>query len=391
MWINRQLKTDLKKALKSRPVVLLTGARQTGKSSLLRHELPDTTYISFDYIVHAEEAAANPSSFLNQFSSHVILDEIQYAPSLFRELKIRVDEQRKEYGKWILTGSQKFPLMQNISESLAGRIAILNLETLSAKELRDCGFFSQDQIINTLWQGGFPELWANEELTPERFFLDYIQTYLERDLKSIINVKNLSDFQRFIRLCATRVGQLLNHNDLANAIGVSSVTIKTWMSALQTAGLISLLPPYYANIGKRLVKAPKLYFSDQGLLCSLLNITSLQDFLAHPNRGELWENFVYMEYVKSGQLLPGRHIFFYRDKNGVEIDFMIETRGEQWLVEAKAMERVDSRKLNFHKVAKHFPKSRSMLACMLNEKRTIQLKDYNMVNPLLTDVIKTST
>jgi uncharacterized protein len=386
MWIERQIKSALMQNIKSRPVILLTGARQTGKSSLLRHELPNTTYVTLDYLVNAEEAESNPSAFLSQFSGQVVLDEIQYAQSLFRELKIVVDQNREAYGKWILTGSQKFSIMQGISESLAGRIGILSLQTLSAKELRDSGFFSKDQIAQFLWQGGFPELWANENLSPQSFFLDYIQTYLEKDLQAVINVKSLRDFQHFIRLCASRIGQLLNYNDLANSIGVSSNTIKTWISALEAAGIITLLPPYFSNISKRTVKTPKLYFSDQGLLCSLLNITSELDWKNHLNRGELWENFVYMEYVKTRALQPGRQIFFYRDKNGVEIDFVIETGRGLELVEAKASERVDERKLNFNKVGKLFQNTTSFLACMIDENRQVKLKDYTMLNPLNCDL-----
>ena len=386
MWIERKIRTSLRQAIKTRPVVLVTGARQTGKTSLLRHELQEANYVSLDYLIQAEEAESNPSVFLSQFSTQVILDEIQYTPSLFRELKIIIDENRDAFGKWVLTGSQKFSLMKGISETLAGRIGILNLETLSAKELRESKNFTKDQIVNHLWQGGFPELWAVTDLDPQAFFLDYLQTYVERDLQAVINVKNLRDFQRFVRLCATRAGQLLNYNDLANNIGVSSVTIKTWISALETAGIISLLPPYFSNIGKRIIKTPKLYFSDQGLLCSLLNIHSYQDWMNHASRGELWENFVYMEYIKTRQLQPGRQIFFYRDTNGVEIDFVIEAGGRLELIEAKATERVDERKLNFNKVSKLFANTSTILACMINESRRVNLKDYIMLNPLFCDL-----
>lgn len=386
MWIERKIKAALQQALNTRPVVLLTGARQTGKTSLLRHELINAHYISLDYLINAEEAENNPEAFLGQFSAQVILDEIQYAPSLFRELKIKVDENTEQTGRWVLTGSQKFSLMKGISESLAGRIGILNLETLSAKELRASNRFTKDQIMNHLWKGGFPELWAKSDLNAQNFFLDYVQTYVERDLQAVINVKNLRDFQRFVRLCATRVGQLLNYNDLANSIGVSSVTIKTWISALETAGILTLLPPYFSNVAKRIIKTPKLYFSDQGLLCSLLNISSYQDWLNHVNRGELWENFVCMEYIKTKHLLPGRQFFFYRDSNGVEIDFVIESGSGLELIEAKASERVDERKLNFSKVAKLFPKTTCTLACMVEESRKIHLQNYKMLNPLLCDV-----
>lgn len=386
MWFKRLLENKLWQALKSRPVVLLTGARQTGKISLLQHELPDTEYVTLDYIAKAEEAENNPSFFLNQFKNQVILDEIQYAPSLFREIKKHVDRQRDLYGKWVLTGSQKFPLMNGVSESLAGRIAILHLETLSAKELRKSKYFNQSQLNDFLWIGGFPEVWANRLLSPQDFFQDYIQTYLERDLKDIIQVKNLRDFQRFIRICATRSGQLVNYSDLANNIGVSGNTIKMWLGALETAGIIYLLPPYYANIGKRLIKAPKLYFADHGLMAFLLNISSLKNWNEHPYKGQLWENFVFSEFVKIFHLVPGTNIFFYRDQNGVEIDFVIEANGNLQFVEAKAFERIDDRKLNFNKVIKYFPKAECVLANTNAESRPMRLKNYLAFNPLLHDL-----
>lgn len=347
MWIERQIMDRVNRCIRSRPAILLTGARQTGKSSLLKHMLPETTYITFDYLQQVEAAREAPEQFLSRFQDSVILDEIQYVPELFRELKIVIDAHRNRYGRWIMTGSQQFSLMEQVSESLAGRIALLRLETLSAMEVRQAKLSDPDRF---LYQGGYPELWANKHLTMTDYFESYVRTYVERDLKTIIDVKNLSDFRRFFRIAATRAGQLLNYRGMAADVGVSDVTIKNWIHALEISGLIYLLPPFHANIGKRLIKSPKLYFGDHGLLCHLLGISSDAQWHDHPHKGSLWENLVMMELIKTLQLHPGTDLFFYRDQNGVEIDFIIEKNNKRILVEAKAGERISPKKLHFNRV-----------------------------------------
>ncbi|MCB1177450.1 MAG: ATP-binding protein [Leptospiraceae bacterium] len=269
VWISRNITSQIREGLKSRPALFITGMRQTGKTSLLKRNFSDFQFVSFDKIENVREAEENPGKFLNSFSSPVVLDEAQYVPGIFREIKYRIDENRNQYGRWILTGSQNFLLMKDISESLAGRIGIFHLHTLSSNEIRnsiDIG----NRINNSLVLGGFPEIWSNPNISPENFFDDYVTTYGERDLRRILDITNLRDFQRLLKSCAFRVGQLINYSDLARDVGVSSVTIKTWINALETGGLIYLLQPYYRNLGKRLIKAPKLYFSDSGLLCYLL-------------------------------------------------------------------------------------------------------------------------
>lgn len=382
MWIERQMKERLEKAVKSRPALLLTGARQTGKSSLLQKEYPETEYVTFDYLRQVEAAKESPEYFLSQFKDQIILDEIQYVPEVFRELKILIDQDRHNYGKWIMTGSQQFALMEEISESLAGRIALLHLETLSASELRKENI---KQVNEFLWKGGYPELWVNRRLNVSDFFESYIRTYIERDLKTIIDVKNLSDFRRFIRMLATRAGQLLNYKSLSSDVGVSDVTIRKWIHALEISGLVYLLTPYYANIGKRLIKSPKIYFSDHGLLCYLLGIESEKDWYAHPHRGALWENFVMMELIKTYYLVPGNNLFFYRDQNGVEIDFVVERKGKLIFIEAKAGERIDSNKLHFDRVASLFEdkyKIEKILAQNINETKVLKFRNYVCHNPL---------
>lgn len=379
MWIERDYSDKIKEAVKKRPVILLTGVRQAGKSSLLKRLLKDAEYVRLDRIILAEEAEENPIEFLDRFKSQVIIDEIQHVPSLFRDLKIIVDENRTANGKWILTGSQQFILMRHISEPLAGRVRILNLGTLSATELNRTNLINNRRDL--LWKGGFPELWA-ENLDAKEFFDDYIQTYLERDLRQIINVTNLRDFRRFLSMLAIRVAQLLNYSEISKEVGVAVNTIKAWVNALEVSGLIILLPPYYNNLGKRLIKAPKLYFCDNGLVTALLNIVSLDTLEKSLHLGNIWENFVLSEYLKDG-FAAGKDIFYFRDTNGVEIDFVIERRGEVFLVEAKHSERPNPAKLNFKKIAPLFnEKVSSVVACGIEEKGQIALKDYSVYNPL---------
>jgi predicted AAA+ superfamily ATPase len=381
MWINRNYTDKLLNAVNTRPVVLLTGIRQAGKSSLLQKLFSDADYVTLDKVLLAEEAEENPGKFLSRFEKQVIIDEIQYAPSLFRELKIRVDEERNEKGKWILTGSQQFPLMKEISESLAGRARIINLNTLSAKELNQANLLHNKRDL--LWKGGFPEIWA-EGLNAADFFEDYIQTYLERDLKQILNVINLRDFRRFLTLLALRVGQLVNFSELSKGVGVSNNTIKSWVNALEVSGLIILLPPYYNNLGKRLIKSPKLYFCDNGIVSALLNIHTLQTLENSLHLGNIWENFVFTEFLKEG-FIPGKNLFFYRDQNGVEIDFIVEKEGEIYLIEAKNSERPRAEKLNFRKVAPLFKENvNQLVACNIVEKGAIKLKDFSLYNPLFS-------
>lgn len=381
MWIERDHSVNILEAVRTRPVVLLTGVRQVGKSSLLLNLFPDAEYVTLDKMLTAAEAQENPERFLERFKKQVILDEIQYAPGLFRDLKVKVDRNRTIKGKWILTGSQQFSLMKEVSESLAGRIAILRLGSLSAKELRNSDLLQDSYEL--LWKGGFPEIWA-EGLNATSFFDDYIQTYLERDLKQILNVSNLWDFRRFLALLATRVAQLINYADLARDVGVAPNTIRAWMNTLEVTGLIYLLPPYFNNLGKRLIKAPKLYFCDNGLVAALLNIDSVQSLEQSPHLGQLWENFVFSEFTKNGYI-AGKDLFFYRDQNGVEIDFITVKSGRTTLIEAKYAERPDPAKFNFRKVVSAFPHEVSCYcACRINEPDVIQLKDYNLYNPLLS-------
>lgn len=386
MWIPRTLQTKIDDALKTRPVTLLTGARQTGKTSLFKNAVKDAEYVTLDNLMNAARAEENPSEFLSQFKRRVIIDEIQYAPSLFRELKVFVDQDRQNCGKWFLTGSQKIQLMKGVSESLAGRLRILTLETLSASELRACGYFSMEDLGRFVVRGGFPELWANLSIKSSDFYEDYIQTYLEKDLKEIINVTSLRQFRRMLQFSALRIGQLMNYSEIANETGVALNTVKAWISALEISGIIHILPPFHANIGKRLAKSPKFFFADHGLSAYLLGVDST-NYETSIYRGALWENIVFSELVKTTGAIPGRDIFYYRDQNGVELDFIFETPSVRYLIEAKASERVDYRKLNFNKVAPLLKDKqvKGVLMSNVQEKSAVKLKDYDIVNPILSD------
>ena len=391
MWFNRDNHDIILKSSISRPAIILSGVRQSGKSSLLKKIFTEAKYVTFDHVNEVEAAEESPKSFLSQFKNDpiVILDEVQYVPSIFRELKIIIDNDRTNYGKWILTGSQQFELMENVSESLAGRISIHHLETLSTTELRSKlkDGNNSGKIREYLWKGGYPELWSNENIDVSNFFESYIRSYIERDLKTIIEVKNLKDFRRLLVLLATRVGQLLNYQDISKDIGISDKTVKNWVNALEISGLIYLLPPYFANIGKRLVKSPKIYFADHGLLSHLLGIESIDEYDNHIFKGNIWENIVFMEFVKTHHLIPGNSIFFYRDHHGVEIDFIIEKKQKLFLIEAKAGERVNYKKLNFDKVVPLFEKknykTETILAHNLDKNIVVKLKKYNAFNPVL--------
>ena len=234
-----------------------------------------------------------------------------------------------------------------------------------------------------MWKGGFPELWAHDHVEISQFFDDYIQTYLERDLRMFLNIGDLREFRRFMVAIAMRVGQLVNFTDIAKDVGVSATTIKSWITALEASGIILLLPPFYRNLGKRMIKAPKIYFSDNGILCNLLNISTHKHYQQHLHKGQIWENFVLGEIIKNQPPKPGRGLYFYRDQNGIEIDFVLEKNNQIELIEAKAAERIDERKLNFNKVAPLFTqKTTSMVACIIKEHRPLNMKNYTLYNPL---------
>ena len=341
MWVPRLIEGLLRKRAEQRPVVVLTGARQTGKTSLVRRTFSSYEYVSLDLPSEAEQAERDPASFLARHQSPLIVDEVQYAPGLFRHLKAVIDKHRGANGQYILTGSQKLVLMKAVSESLAGRADILELETLSWLEVRAA--FSNADVMEFLARGGFPELYEKPELDAQAFHRSYLATYLERDLRQLLQVSSLRDFERFVRACSLRTGQLLNRADLARDVGISASTTAAWLGVLQASGQMVLLEPWFSNRTKSLVKSPKLYLGDTGLCCFLAGIRSLADLHESPMAGALWETLVFgelrrMQVNRKG----GWDLHFWRDRSK-EVDFLFHRGGVFDLADAKWTELPDAK------------------------------------------------
>ena len=333
MWIERDIEPRLQRSARTRPVVVLTGARQTGKTSTLLRLFPNHGFVSLDLPSEAEQAEKEPHNFLRRHPSPMIIDEVQYAPGLFRHLKVTVDASRTRDGQFLLTGSQKFTLMKSVSESLAGRADIVELETLSLAEIRAA--LPQTGLETAIVRGGFPELHANLEIDHVAFYNSYLATYLERDVRSLVNIGNLRDFERFLRACALRSANLLNKADLARDVGIAPSTGNHWLSALEASGQVVLLEPWFSNRTKSIVKSPKLYLADTGLLCALLNIRYEDALLQSPAAGAIWETFVFAQ-LRARERRAGRagSLFFWRDRSR-EVDFVVDVGGQLELFEAK--------------------------------------------------------
>ena len=314
------------------PVVTITGPRQSGKTTLARSTFTDKPYANLENPVTRQFAEEDPVAFLGQYPEGAIVDEIQRVPDLLSYIQVIVDEKR-ENSLFVLTGSQQFELMRGISQSLAGRTALLKLLPLSFSELMP--YFSLG-IDEALFKGFYPRIY-DQDIAPDQAYGDYFETYVERDLRQLVNVKNLSLFQRFVKLCAGRCGQLLNLNSLANDTGISQSTAREWMTVLEASYIVLLLQPFHANIGKRLIKSPKIYFYDVGLACWLCGIEEEKQIATHPLRGNLFENMVVMEVLKYRYNHAKRNnLYFFRDSNGNEVD-LIYTKGQYLLpIEVKS-------------------------------------------------------
>ncbi|MGA2251476.1 ATP-binding protein [Terracidiphilus sp.] len=339
MWIPRAVEPRLQRSSRTRPVIVLTGARQTGKTSTFRRLFPKHSFVSLDLPTEAEQAEKEPRAFLQRYPPPVIIDEVQYAPGLFRHLKAEVDAHRARNGQFLLTGSQKFTLMKNVSESMAGRADIVELETLSFSEIRAA--LPGVGVESAIARGGFPELYANPDIDLVAFYNSYLATYLERDVRLLTNVGSLRDFERFVRACALRSANLLNKADLARDVGIAPSTANHWLSMLEASGQIVLLEPWFSNRTKSIVKSPKLYFADTGLLCALLNVRSETALRQSPAIGALWETFVFAQ-LRDRERRAGRvgSLFFWRDRTR-EVDFLVDAGGRLELYEAKWTELPD--------------------------------------------------
>ena len=321
MYIKRKSTKRIKHAMKQFPVGFLTGPRQSGKTTLLKREFPHYSYVNLEDPEMRQWAIEQPEDFLHKHPWPLIIDEAQYAPLLFSYLQLLVDE-HNEPGMFLLSGSQNFLTMEKITQSLAGRTAIMSLLPFSYNELSEIDTSADTNTI--ILHGFFPRLY-HKVVDTELFYKSYVNTYVERDIRQLTNIGNLNDFIRFMRLCAGRSGQLLNMSSLATETGIAYNTCKSWLSYLTTGYIINFVQSHHKNLNKRIVKAPKLFFTDTGLLCSLLGINSEEILALHPLRGAVFENLIYTELLKY-KTNYGREkdIWFWRDNHGTEIDFLLD-------------------------------------------------------------------
>jgi uncharacterized protein len=330
-YIPRILGNVLREATRHFPAVVITGPRRAGKTTLLRQLFPHARYVLLEDPDIRARIRTDPRGFLDELRPPVVFDEIQNTPELLDYVRTRIDLRPRRMGDWLFTGSQEAPLMRGITESMAGRAAILQLLPFSLAETSKV----------TLLHGSFPEVLARPKYR-NLWFASYLQTYLERDVRAITNVRDLVTFRRFLGFVASRHGQVLNKTDLATPLGVSVPTIGEWLQVLEATGQVILVPPYFENLGKRLIKSPKVYWSDSGLACYLLGLTSPAELERSPFLVALFEGFVAAEILK-GQCNRGmrKELYYFRDQQGLEVDFLVPRRNASlWLVEAKATKTV---------------------------------------------------
>jgi predicted AAA+ superfamily ATPase len=321
--IPRQAAETLRRLARGFPIVAITGPRQAGKTTLARQVFAGKPYVTLEDPEEREFADTDPRRFLTRFPDGAILDEVQRCPDLLSYLQGQVDERRR-MGEFVLTGSQQFGLLSTISQSLAGRVGLVQLLPLSNAELEAAGKLPDD-LDAVLLQGGYPPLY-DRAVAPADWFPNYVNTYIERDVRQVLAVRDLAQFQRFLRLCAARSGQLLNLSSLGADCGISHTTAREWLTVLEASYVLMLLKPYHRNFGKRLVKTPKLYFLDAGLAAWLLGIRDTDSVAIHAQRGALFETLVVSEFVKR-RFNAGEagELFFWRDSAGHEVDLLYET------------------------------------------------------------------
>lgn len=377
--IRRSLEIQIRRYSNEYPIVAIVGPRQSGKTTLVRHMFPEHKYLSMENLDIRHMAQDDPRGFLDDYGKNLILDEVQRVPILFSYLQERVDMDESP-ASYVLTGSQQFLLIEKITQSLAGRIITFQLYPFSCSELYEAspdknidsvfkikpGYIRNGReidIFETIFTGMYPRI-HDKKLDARKWIENYILTYIERDIRSLVNVDNLKLFENFLKICASMSGQLINYTSISNTVGISQPTVKKWMSLLDTSGILFILPPHHKNFKKRLVKTPKLYFADTGILASLLSIRSPDELKGHPLFGNIFETFIISELYKrvyhTGEKPP---FYFWRDKTGNEIDLIVNIGSKLLPIEIKASK-------TYH------PELKSNLSAWLNLKGNSSEKGY---------------
>ncbi|HUW07274.1 MAG TPA: ATP-binding protein [Williamwhitmania sp.] len=372
MFIQRELQPQLERMLKQFPIVSITGPRQSGKTTLLRNAFPHFKYFNLERLDHRQLIMDDPIGFLRNNGSQVIFDEAQNLPELFSYLQV-VSDERNSAGQYILSGSQSFLMNQQITQSLAGRVYVSHLLPYGFAELN-----SNDDSYNTIFKGFYPRLHDMGINSPD-FYPSYLQTYIERDVRTLKAVEDLNTFARFLGLCAGRVGQVLNLTSLANDAGIAVNTAKSWLSLLEASFIIFLLQPYYKNFSKRIIKSPKLYFFDTGLACSLLRISNSEMIKTHYLYGALFENLVISDIMKQfyhSGIRPS--VYYWRESNGTEIDCIIERGSQDTLaIEVKAGQTYSK---DFLQNFKKFPDKQAQLMVVYTGEESLMTGEISIVN-----------
>jgi len=329
-YIKRELEKTIKRYLKSFPVTGITGPRQSGKSTLLLNLLGNYSYVTFDDPKMIDFFENDPEGFMEKYNNRVIFDEVQHVPKIFNYLKLAIDHDRQNYGKYVITGSSQFAFLRDASESLAGRIGLLTLLPFQYSEI------PKKLLTETIYKGCYPELVINNYKESEGWFGAYLDTYINKDIRAISNIGDIRDFRRFINLLAGNTSQTLNMSDYARDIGVSVPTIRHWTSVLEASYVIFLLPPYYKNFGKRIIKSPKIYFYDTGLVAYLVGIETKSQYEKGPMAGSLFENYVVLEILKKElHQKTNADLYYLRTTSKAEVDLIIDRKKYKEIIEIK--------------------------------------------------------
>jgi hypothetical protein len=371
--------SHIQELAKKYPVVTLVGPRQSGKTTLVKAAFPDMPYVNMEDSDNRSLAALDPKSFMDTYPNGAVLDEIQRTPNLLSYIQVRVDETDKK-GMFILTGSHQAELHSAVSQSLAGRTSLLRLLPLSLQEIRNAHI--DDSLETIILKGGYPKIYK-ENLPISNAYSSYFQTYVERDVRQILQVKDILLFERFIKLIASRIGQLINYASLAADVGVSAVTIREWISVLEATYIVVRLEPYFENFGKRLIKSPKIYFTDTGLACYLLGIDTQEQLMKDSLYGNLFENWVVLELMKARyNQAKDPHLYFYRDNTGKEVDLLLQQGSQLIPIEIKSNKTFSPSFLNglkyFHEQS---PKKAEGGAVIYGGKKTQKLENFQLLTP----------